>query len=459
MLDFITYNFEQYEASWHHKLLIEKLEAVERGEIKRLMVFMPPRHGKSEIISVQFPAWLIGRNPDRDIILASYSSDLAHDFGRQTRNLIASPEFTNIFTNVTLAEDSSAKGKWNTNGRGAYNAVGVGGALTGRGAHILIIDDPVKNRADAESQVYRDNTWSWYTSTARTRLSPDGAIIVVMTRWHDDDLAGRILKNGDSWEIINLPAIATQDEQFRKTGEPLWPTRFSIQNLLQTKSEIGSYDWSALYMQDPLDESTQEFKRSFFRYTPKQSLLAKTTSNYITIDTAISERDSADSTGIVRNYVDDQNKWNIKAYRMKISPTELIDNLFAMNAEDRPVSIGIEKTIYLQAIKPFLDDEMRRRNTFLPIVELQHNQTQKETRIRGLIPRYESGSIFHIEGETKELEDELLRFPKAVHDDVMDALAYQLQIAKPASARVAQIRYPTSFSYKPQTAQVRYPKK
>src|SRR3990167_9052316 len=150
LLDFILYNFREYKVNWHHRVLIEKLEAVERGEIKRLMVFMPPRHSKSETCSVQFPAWVVGRDKDKDIILGSYAAELAHDFGRQTRNLIASPEYKNIF-NTTLSEDSQAKGRWNTNGRGAYNAVGVGGSVTGKGADYLIIDDPIKNRQDADS--------------------------------------------------------------------------------------------------------------------------------------------------------------------------------------------------------------------------------------------------------------------------------------------------------------------
>ena len=430
LTDFIKFNFPEYEVNWHHKIIAEKLEAVARGEIKRLMITLPPRHGKSEICSIQFPAWFIGSRPDKSIIATSYSAELATDFGRQVRNLVDSEEYKNLF-DTRLAEDSTAKGRWSTSEGGMYYAVGVGGSVTGRGADILLIDDPIKNRQDADSPVIRNGIGSWYISTARTRLSPDGAIVVINTRWHDDDLSGRILKgeNKDSWVVVDFPAIATKDEEFRKEGEPLWGSRYSLQNLLETKQDIGSFEWSALYQQTPIDEESQEFKRDWFRYSKQEEVEKLNTSNFVTIDTAVSQQDSADYTGVIRNYVDRENKWHIKADAYKINPAELIDLLFRIYEEDKPEKIGIEKTIYLQAIKPFIDDECRKRNKFLPIVELQHNQKSKETRIRGLIPRYESKSIFHIENRCGVLEEQLLRFPKGIHDDVLDALAYQLQIA------------------------------
>lgn len=430
LLNFIQYNFEDYKVNWHHRLLIDKLEAVERGDIKRLMVFMPPRHGKSEIISVQFPSWLIGRNRDRHIIEASYSGELAVDFGRQVRNIVAGQDFQKVFSNVTLAEDSQAKGKWNTNGRGAYNAVGIGGATTGKGADYLLIDDPVKNRQEADSQVIRDTHWGWYRSTARTRLSPNGAIVLVMTRWHDDDLAGRILSQGsEKWDILNLPAIAEQDEFLRKKGDALWANHFTTGLLQEIKEDIGLYEWASLYQQQPISSENQEFKKSWFQEREFVEIQKLSTRNYLTIDTAISQKDSADYTGICENFVDRENFWNIRAWRQRLNPTDLIDLIFTRHQEFKYEAIGIEKTIYLDALKPFLDAEMRKRNKFLPIVELHHNQTAKEIRIRGLIPRYESRSIFHLKGECKDLEDELLRFPKATHDDISDAVAYQLQIA------------------------------
>ncbi|OUJ08216.1 terminase large subunit domain-containing protein, partial [Acetobacter sp. DsW_059] len=163
----------------HHRLLCEKLDAVERGEIKRLMVFMPPRHGKSELTSKRFPAWYMGRNPKKQIITASYGATLAQGFGRDVRNIVGSPEFASLFPGVGVASDSSARDNWHTNKGGVYTAMGVGGGLTGKGAHVALIDDPVKDRQDAESPVIREVTWDWYRSVLRTRLMPGGAIVLV----------------------------------------------------------------------------------------------------------------------------------------------------------------------------------------------------------------------------------------------------------------------------------------
>jgi len=428
LLDFVKYNFPEYRVNWHHIEIIQMLERIERGELNRLMILMPPRHGKSELASIQFPAWFIGRNPDKQIIQASYSGDLAVGFGRQVRNLISSEEYQNIFS-LKLAEDSQAKGRWNTDGRGSYNAMGVGGATTGKGADVLIIDDPLKNRQDADSPVIRDNIWDWYRSTARTRLSPTGAIILIMTRWHDDDLAGRILTQGGQWEILKFPAIATQDEKFRKQGEPLWADYFTLENLNLTQKDLGRYEWSALYQQEPIDEASQEFKKIWFRKRTWAEVERLNTRKFLTIDTAISKQASADYTGICQNFIDTENIWNLKAKRMKINPTELIDLVFNLQEKNHFEKIGIEKTIYLDTLQPFLEAEMRKRNKYLPIVELHHNQQSKPLRIRGLIPRYEYNGVFHIENECNDLEEELLRFPNAVHDDVADAAAYQIQLA------------------------------
>ena len=198
LLDFCLYTNITYEIAPHHKLIAEKLEAVERGEIKRLMITMPPRHGKSELASRRFPSWYIGRNPDKQIIAASYNSDLANDFGREVRNIVGSPEFSNLF-NTALSVDSKAANRWHTDKGGMYVAAGVGTAITGRGADILLIDDPFKDRQEADSEITRQRVWDWYTSTAYTRLMPGGAVIVINTRWHDDDLSGRLLEEQDTW--------------------------------------------------------------------------------------------------------------------------------------------------------------------------------------------------------------------------------------------------------------------
>ena len=433
LADFCIYTNPRYEPIWLHEEIARQLERVENGEVKRLMLFVPPRYGKSELASINFPAWYLGKHPEKEIIVASYSAELAQDFGYKTRNLVAGEEYGTLF-DTRLMEDSKSKAKWLTKEKGGYTAVGVGGAITGRGANILLIDDPVKNREDAESETMRSKTWDWYTSTAYTRLEKNAAVILIMTRWHMDDLAGRLLKKqeegGDKWEVIEFPAIANQDEEHRKLGEPLWPEKFNLETLAQTKSVVGNYDWHALYQQNPVATENQEFKPEFFQYRTIENVKSLDTRNFLTIDTAISEKASADYTGFCLNFVDRENKWNLKAWRMRISPKDLIDMLFSLKDDWNIETIGIEKTIYLQAIKPFLDDEMRKRNKFLRVVELQHNQQAKETRIRGLIPRYESKSIFYIKGECDDLEEEQTTFPKGIHDDTLDATAYQLQIAE-----------------------------
>ena len=441
LIDFSIITNKKYQPSWLHEEIADKLEAVERGDIRRLMLFVPPRHGKSQLATINFPAWYLGRNPDKEIITASYSSDLAVDFGSKTREIISDELFNLIFVKprISLRQDEKAKAKWRTNLGGSYISVGVGGPITGRGANILIIDDPIKNREEADSQTIRDKIWSWYISTAYTRLEKNAAVILILTRWHLDDLAGRLLqaqaKGADAWEVVKFPAIAIQNEQYRKKGQALWPEKYDLETLESIKKTTGMYDWSALYQQEPILSENQEFKIHWFQKRQQDDLKTLNTRNFISIDTAISEKASADYTGIIRNYVDDQNNWNIKAERLRINPKELIDRLFYYQEQENFEKIGIEKTIYLQAIKPFLDEEMRNRDKFLPIIELEHQQISKGTRIRGLIPRYESKSIYHIENECQVLEEELLTFPKGMNDDVLDALAYQLQIAHAPTQR------------------------
>jgi predicted phage terminase large subunit-like protein len=261
LLGYAAAQFPRYHAAPHHRLIASKLEAVERGGIKRLIISMPPRHGKSMLASEFFPAWFLGRNPDRYVIAASYAQELSDDFGRKVRNQIQDTTFKAVFGNVGLADDSTSAKRFNTQKGGAYFAVGVGGAITGRGAHLLIIDDPVKNREEAESETFRRRAWDWYTSTAYTRLMPDGAIVVIMTRWHEDDLVGRILRehNHEGWEVLELPAI---DER----GVALWPEQYSITVLENIRRTIGNRDWSALYQQKPTPDEGDYFKREWVHW-------------------------------------------------------------------------------------------------------------------------------------------------------------------------------------------------
>ena len=260
LIAFSAYTNPTYIAAPHHELIAAKLEAVERGEIKRLMITMPPRHGKSELASRRFPAWFIGRNPGKQIIAASYNSDLASDFGREVRNIVASPEYGALF-DCTLAIDSKAANRWHTDKGGMYVAAGVGTAITGRGADILLIDDPFKDRQEADSEITRQRVWDWYTSTAYTRLMPGGAVVVINTRWHDDDLSGKLLAEqdhgGDKWEVLSLPAI-------QPDGTALWPEWYPLARLEQIRSVLPARDWNSLYQQNPIPDDGDYFRAGWF---------------------------------------------------------------------------------------------------------------------------------------------------------------------------------------------------
>lgn len=441
LVDFEILTSSNYTPNWHHELIAKELEHIEAfgdRDYKVLLVTVPPRNGKSQQCSIDFPAWYLGRNPEEEIITASYSYDLAQDFGGKTREKVDSPAFKEIFPEVHLKEDEKARGRWKTNKGGSYTAAGVGGAITGKGAKIVFIDDAVKNREEAESETYREKTWDWFTSTAFTRLAPGGVVVVIMTRWHLDDLAGRILDHPElskRTKVMSFPAIATRDERpYRLMGEPLWPARFSYKSLMEIKDTVGPYDWQALYQGNPVLTENQEFKPEWIKSIPEISVWSMDCRRFLTIDTAMSKKTQADYTGFCDNAVNKENFWHIRAWGAKLSPEELVNNIFSLHKQNNYEAIGIEKTTFTQGLKPYFDSEQRKRNMFLPIIELSHNQTAKEIRIRGLIPRYATGSIFHVEGQCKTLEDQMKTFPVGVHDDVLDAMAYQLQVVDNSKA-------------------------
>lgn len=232
--------------------------AVDAGRISRLLVTMPPRHGKTELAAIRFPAWFLGRNPDRRIIVTSYGSDLAERISRQVRGVVASDRFRAVFPEASLSHDSASVAAWDLQAphRGGLKAAGVGGPITGFGADLLIVDDPHKNREEADSQRARDAVWEWFTSVAYTRLEPGGRVLVIQTRWHEDDLAGRLLRDGGEelgrWKLLHLPAIAD--------GLALWPERYPVSVLQDIRRTIGEYDWASLYMGTPSPREGSLFK-------------------------------------------------------------------------------------------------------------------------------------------------------------------------------------------------------
>jgi hypothetical protein len=257
LLEFGKAIIPTYQTPAHVTALAEHLEAVKRGEIKRLMVFMPPRHGKSMTASELFPADYLGTFPDRSVIAASHTQEMADDFGRKVRNVLRSEEFAGIYPDGVLRADSTSVRRFHTISGGGYFAAGLGGPITGRGADLFLIDDPVKSRSDAESPQRRHQIWEWYTSTAYTRLSPNGAIVLIQTRWHPDDLAGRILAHDEpgSWTVLEMPAVDS-------SGGALWPERFNLTHLDKIRASIGQREWDALYQQRPTSSEGGAFKAS-----------------------------------------------------------------------------------------------------------------------------------------------------------------------------------------------------
>lgn len=247
LLDYAQYVYPGYMIGNHHRLLAEKLDRVRTGELRRLMVFMPPRHGKSLLVSVLFPTFLFGLGQSTDVVQAAYSESQALRQSKLAREICRGERFNRLFPDAVMQRGETAKQDWSVSGSNYY-AVGVGGSLTGRGCQVAIIDDPVKDREEAESLTIRDRIWDWYRSTLYTRLTPTGAIILVMTRWNADDLAGRAMEQmhdgGEPWEVVSLPAIGND-------GAALWPERWPLDELNRIRATVGQYEWSSLYLQSP----------------------------------------------------------------------------------------------------------------------------------------------------------------------------------------------------------------
>ena len=274
MIGFTEYRYARYVTAPHHKLVSEQLERVERREIDRLIIEMPPRHGKSELASKSYPSWCLGRNPTKQIISASAANDLAQDWGKWVRNIVASDEFRLVYPGVELAEDSRAAGKWQTKQGGIYVAASVGTAILGRGADEYLIDDAFGSMQDARSETIRNSVWEWYNGTVYNRLQPGGAIIIIGHRMHEDDLAGRLIERmkagdgADQWTIIRLPAIAEAptkeypepDPLGRKPGEALWPASYPIKALERIRANTQPpRNWFALYQQRPTPDEGAMF--------------------------------------------------------------------------------------------------------------------------------------------------------------------------------------------------------
>ena len=429
LIDFAILTRKGYIPNWHHYEIAERLEAVESGSERRLMIFVPPRHGKSELASVRFPAWCVGRNPERHIMAASYSGDLATDFGRQVRNLVADELYVEIFGKV-LSGDSTAADRWNTVKNGRYVSAGVGGPLVGRGADILLIDDPIKDYEEAHSPVIREKAWNWYTTVPLTRLHKDGSIILIQTRWHEDDLAGRILKSaketGEKWGIVSFPAIAEEDEEYRKKGEPLWPGMKSLAELEQIRATQGSVKWASLYQQKPPKEQGAIFKREWFPLYSGEPLGGLVRRSQF-LDTAHKTKKENDySVLITFDVMTGSNIYVRHIWREKVQYPDLKRKIIALFSTHKSHELCIEdKDAGAMLIQEF------QRDTSLPVIPIQADK-DKVLRANAATPSCEAGKVYLPE-DAPWLEaflDELMSFPSGEHDDQVDAFVHGINRLK-----------------------------
>jgi len=436
MLPFVERFDSNYLAGWVHKDICQRLEkfshAVTERKSPRLMLFMPPRHGKSTLASVAFPAWHLGRNPEHEFISCSYSGSLAMSFSRKVRHQLREPNYKNVFSEASLDPTSQSVESWLTTKGGGYVAAGVGGGITGKGAHVLVIDDPVKNREDAESEYSRDSVWDWYTSTAYTRLAPGGGILVILTRWHDDDLAGRLLAaaadGADDWEVVKYPAIAEQDEEFRVEGEALHPERYDVPSLTKIQKAIGPRDWSALYQQNPVADEGDYFNRDMINYYDEADLDYTRLRYYCAWDLAIGQRERNDySVGLVVAVDEYDRLYVVDCVRGKWDGFELVERILDLYETWRPGVVGIEKGHIEMALGPFLEKRVReRRLNEAYFRDLKTGRRDKEARARAIQGRMQQGMVYFPKEPlwVGPLIAELLRFPNGVHDDQVDALAW-----------------------------------
>jgi predicted phage terminase large subunit-like protein len=417
LLKFAEYTNPSYIAAPHHALIASKLEAVMMGEIKRLVICMPPRHGKSELASRRFPAFYMGRHGDKQIIAASYNSDLSSDFGREVRNIVDSPEFQALF-NVKLSQDSRAANRWHTDTGGMYVSAGVGTAITGRGADILLIDDPFKDRQEADSEITRQRVWDWYTSTAYTRLMPNGAVIVINTRWHDDDLTGRLLaeqaNGGDQWDVLSLPAIDPD-------GKALWPDWYPLDRLNEIKGVLPARDWNSLYQQNPIPDDGEYFKKDWFA---EYDDLPKNLNIYAASDYAVTDSGGDFTEHGVFGVDQNSNIYVIDWWYGQTDSATWIESKCDLIIKHKPSCWFGESGVIRKAVEPFMMKRMQERNAYC-MIEWLSSITDKSARARSIQARASMGKVFFPRATAwkSHVMTQLLRFPAGKHDDAVDVFS------------------------------------
>ena len=421
-LKFVKQVWPEFVEGSHHIKIAEKFQALAEGKIKRLIVNMPPRHTKSEFASFLFPAWMMGRDPRLKIIQTTHTAELSYRFGRKVRNLMEENAFQDIFDDLQLSQDSKAAGRWETNKGGEYFAAGVGGAITGRGADLLIIDDP-HSEQDALSETAMESAYEWYTSGPRQRLQPGGKIVIVMTRWSTKDLTGQLMKaqtdvKADQWDVVEFPAILED--------KPIWPQYWKLEELESVKASLSVAKWNAQWQQNPTSEEGSIIKREWWNIWESRQLpnLQHIIQSY---DTAFSKKETADYSAITT--------WGVFLYNEVTPNIILLDmkkgrwdfpDLKRIAMEEyqywEPETIIIEQ----KASGTPLTHELRRVG--IPVVNFTPSKgNDKHVRVNSVSPLFEAGQVWAPKEKwAEELIEECAAFPYGDHDDLVDSMTQAL---------------------------------
>lgn len=430
-MTYVNYVWPNFIHGAHHKKMAAAFERVARGECKRLIINMPPRHTKSEFASYLLPAWFLGNYPDKKVIQTSHTAELAVGFGRKVRNLVDSDVYKDIFPDVALQSDSKAAGRWATNKGGDYFAIGVGGAVTGKGADLLIIDDPHSEQeatlAETNAEVY-DKTYEWYTSGPRQRLQPGGAIVIVMTRWSKKDLTGQVLKSaaqrsGEDWEVIEFPALLP-------SGRPLWPEFWSLKELSALKAELPNGKWMAQYMQHPTSDVSAIIKREWWKIweddTPPACDFLIQSWDTAFLKTERSDYSACTTWGVF--YKPDDTGLNqaniilLNAFKKRMEFPELKKKAYDEYKEWDPDALIVEA----KASGAPLVFELRAMG--IPVQEYTPSRgNDKIARLNSVADIFASGLVWVPNTHwAEELVEEVASFPSGEHDDLVDSTSQAL---------------------------------